>query len=114
MQDTLLDKMPDSMRKEVEKLLESIPATRKRPERFTRKEQAKQAVSGVPAGPATTAPATSATAAAPQEEEVTCHSRDMPRCTCLLPLMVPLPQQQVFAATTEAWSQLLSKGALTN
>lgn len=70
-QDTLLDKMPDSMRKDVEKLLEDIPPTRKRPERFTRKEQAKQAVSGVPAGPAAVVAGPSATVAAPQEDEVT-------------------------------------------
>ena len=64
--------MPDSMRKDVEKLLEDIPATRKRPERFTRKEQAKQAVSGVPAGPAAAvAGPSAAAAAAPQEDEVT-------------------------------------------
>lgn len=70
MQDTLLDKMPDSMRKDVEKLLEDIPAARKRPERFTRKEQAKQAVLGAPAGPVATLAGPTATAAAPQEEEV--------------------------------------------
>lgn len=70
MQDTLLDKMPDSMRKDVEKLLQDIPAARKRPERFTRKEQAKQAVSGPPVALAVTADGPSTTAAAPQEEEV--------------------------------------------
>lgn len=71
MQDTLLDKMPDSMRKDVEKLLEDIPTTRKRPECFTRKEQVKQAVSGLPAGPAAvTAGPSSAAASAPQEDEV--------------------------------------------
>ena len=70
MQDTLLDKMPDSMRKDVEKLLEDIPAARKQPERFTRKEQAKQAVSGVPAGPVAALVGPTATAAAPQEEQV--------------------------------------------
>ncbi|KAL3133794.1 hypothetical protein ABBQ32_008271 [Trebouxia sp. C0010 RCD-2024] len=68
-QDTLLDKMPDSMRKDVEKLLEGIPAMRKTPERFTRKEQAKQAVSGVPAGPTATAAGPTSTAAVPQEDE---------------------------------------------
>ena len=70
-QDTLLDKMPDSMRKDVEKLLGDIPTTRKRPERFTRKEQAKQAVSGLPAGPATAiAGPSNAAASSPQEDEV--------------------------------------------
>ena len=54
MQDTLLDKMPETMRKDVDKLLEDVPPTRKRPERFTRKEQAKQALAGPSAAPATT------------------------------------------------------------
>ena len=95
--------MPDSMRKDVEKLLEDIPATRKRPERFTRKEQAKQAVSGVPAGPATAVAGPSAAAAAPQEDEVmanSCNSQDyaaslhMPTTT-----HSTSPQQQVLATT---------------
>ena len=79
--------MPDSMRKDVEKLLEDIPATRKRPKRFTRKEQAKQAVSGVPAGPATAVAGPSAAAAAPQGDEVTasaCNSK-----TYAAPLHMP-------------------------
>ena len=62
--------MPDSMRKDVGKVLESIPATRKRPERFTRKEQAKQAVSGIPEGPAAVAAGPASTAAAPQDDQV--------------------------------------------
>lgn len=70
MQDTLLDKMPDSMRKDVEKVLEDIPAVRKRPERFTRKEQAQQAVSGAPAGPVVATAGASVIAVAPEEEEV--------------------------------------------
>lgn len=77
--------MPDSMRKDVEKLLEDIPATRKAPERFTRKEQAKQAVSGVPAGPATNAAGPSATAAVPQEDEVTTVKRLLLSGVGLLP-----------------------------
>ncbi|KAL0039701.1 hypothetical protein WJX77_005628 [Trebouxia sp. C0004] len=68
-QDTLLDKMPDSMRKDVEKLLEDIPTVRKRPERFTRKEEAQQAVSGAPAGPAVATAGASITAVAPEAEE---------------------------------------------
>lgn len=39
-QGTLCGKMPDLMRKDVDKLLEDLPAARKLPERFTRKEQA--------------------------------------------------------------------------
>jgi len=69
-QDTLLDKMPDSMRKDVEKLLEDIPTVRKRPERFTRKEQAQQAVSGAPAGPVVATAGVSVIPVAPEEEEV--------------------------------------------
>ena len=103
-QDTLLDKMPDSMRKDVEKLLGDIPVTRKRPERFTRKEQAKQVVSGVPAGPATSvAGPSAAAAAAPPEDEVTataCSSK-----AYISPLLVhaashsTFPQQQLPAVT---------------
>ena len=70
MQDTLLDKMPDSMRKDVEKLLEDIPTVRKRPESFTRKEQAQQAVSGAPAGPVVATAGASVIPVAPEEEEV--------------------------------------------
>lgn len=93
-QDTLLDKMPDSMRKDVEKLLEDIPTTRKRPERFTRKEQANQAVSGVPAGPAATVAGPSATAAAPQGDEVTviaCNSK-----AYAAPLHIPAATHSTF------------------
>ncbi|KAL0028272.1 hypothetical protein WJX79_006476 [Trebouxia sp. C0005] len=68
-QDTLLDKMPDSMRKDVEKLLEDVPTVRKRPERFMRKEQAQQAVLGVPAGPVVATAGASVIPVAPEEEE---------------------------------------------
>ncbi|KAK9814323.1 hypothetical protein WJX72_004049 [[Myrmecia] bisecta] len=47
-QNALLDKMNDAMRKDVEKLMGD--AGKKRPERFTRKEQAKRAAAGASVG----------------------------------------------------------------
>lgn len=90
-QDTLLDKMPDSMRKDVEKLLGDIPVTRKRPERFTRKEQAKQVVSGVPAGPATSVagPSAAAAAAPPEDEVIAAAKLIFLHCLCMLPVTAP-------------------------
>ena len=66
--------MPETMRKDVEKLLEEVPPTRKRPERCTRKEQAKQALAGPSSAPTVTAAAASSTAAAPEEDQVTHRS----------------------------------------
>ncbi len=73
-QATLVDKMPDAMRKDVEKSIQEAPAGRRQPERFTRKEQARRAAAPAPepasrpdeaaaAGPAASA------AAEPEEEE---------------------------------------------
>ena len=74
-QATLVEKMPDTMRKDVERSIQEAPAGRKQPERFTRKEQARRAAAPAP-GPtsrpdeaAAAGPAASA-AAAPEEEEV--------------------------------------------
>ena len=62
--------MPETMRKDVDKLVQEVPPTRKRPERFTRKEQAKQALAGPSSAPTVTAAAASNTAAAPEEDQV--------------------------------------------
>lgn len=46
----LLDKMPDMMRKDIEKLVEEAGAgIRKQPERFTRKEMSRRAAATAPA-----------------------------------------------------------------
>ena len=59
------------MRKDVDRLLEDVPSARKRPERFTRKEQAKQALEDPSTAPATTSNAGEpSTHAAPQEDKV--------------------------------------------
>lgn len=64
-QDTLLEKMPESMRKDVEKSLQDIPPGRKRPERYTRKEGIIVAAETAEPGPATSTagPASKAVAA---------------------------------------------------
>ena len=74
-QATLVERMPDAMRKDMEKSIQEAPAGRKQPERFTRKEQARRAAAPAPVPvsrpdeAAATGPAASA-AAAPEEEEV--------------------------------------------
>ena len=69
MKSILLDKMPDMMRKDIEKLVEEAGAgDRKQPERFTRKEMARRAAATAPAAssvtPAATVAPPSATAGA--------------------------------------------------
>lgn len=116
MQDTLLDKMPDSMRKDVEKLLEDIPAMRKTPERFTRKEQAKQAVSGVPAGPAATAAGPTPTTAVPQEDEVSKLACNNPAsaspCDFACCLILPCSARQGLQAKTWSWLHIKVRARL--
>lgn len=64
----LFEKMPDAFRKDVEKLLEEAPTGRPKPERFTRKEQAKQAAAVEQEEEAE--PGAAAGAAVEEEEEV--------------------------------------------
>lgn len=50
MKSLLLDKMPDMMRKDIEKLVEEAgTGTKKQPERFTHKEMARRAAATAPA-----------------------------------------------------------------
>ena len=71
-QSTLLDKMPELMRKDLDKLLAEAGGAYKRPERFTRSEAAKRVREGAPAAPAEPGDSVSASAAstsAPSAEE---------------------------------------------
>lgn len=71
-QSTLLDKMPELMRKDLDKLLAQAGGAHKRPERFTRSEVAKRVREGAPAAPAEPGVSVSASAAstsAPSAEE---------------------------------------------
>lgn len=70
---SLCGKMPEQMRKDVEKLMEENPPSKKQPERFTRKEQAARAeTAGAAAAPGDTDAAEgapTAAAAGPAEED---------------------------------------------
>ncbi|KAK9818850.1 hypothetical protein WJX81_005118, partial [Elliptochloris bilobata] len=67
-QGTLLDKMPELMRKDLEKLLAEAGNARKRPQRFTRHEAARRPAEA-PAAPAVEGAQAPSVGAAPAEEE---------------------------------------------
>ena len=75
MQGSLCSKMPDAMRKDVEKLMETV-SQRKQPERFTRKEQTARAAAAeaaavvAPPEPGTSEAATAGAGAVAEEDRV--------------------------------------------
>jgi hypothetical protein len=70
-QATLLEKMPETMRKDVEKLLGEAGGTRTQPSRFTRREQARRAAgqgtASASSGDAATATGVTSSGAAQQD-----------------------------------------------
>lgn len=73
-QATLLDKMPESMRKEIEKIISDAGGERLQPTRFTRKEQALRASQSGPVGATISGQGDKGSAALPKGDQLAvCH-----------------------------------------